>query len=215
MKRFVLALPLALFLVACKFWLPTSAPNPDPNHTHADFAVWVNGQMLNFSDARYMSGSSKDEPAGEHDDAHHKHASLHLHDGNGHVIHRHKPGLGIGEFFASLDITMTKDCLTLDDFQYGKLDAGWKADFAITKNLCNNGKFHWTMVVNGTEKPMDPHYVFADDDKILLTYSAGDSWEEEWKQMTDDACLFSQTCPRRGKPPAENCIADPAVPCTE
>ncbi len=203
---------MVLLLTACKFWLPATQPNPDPNHTHADYAVWVNGQKLDFSDDRYMSGISTD--TGTHPTEGPR-KYFHEHDGNGDVIHRHKPGLTIGEFFTSLGLTMTKDCLTLDDFQYGKLDAGWKSDFAITKNLCNSGKFHWTMVVNGDERALDPTYVFTDGDQILLTYSAGDQWEGEWATMTDEACLYSQTCPRRGKPPTENCIADPAVPCIE
>ena len=36
----------------------------------------------------------------------------------------------------------------------------------------------------------------------------------ELQEMTDDACKYSKTCPWRGEPPAESCIADPAVPCT-
>ena len=54
--------------------------------------------------------------------------------------------------------------------------------------------------------------------QILLTYQNEDeaSMEritEQKEEMTDDACLYSKTCPWRGEPPAENCIADPEVPC--
>ena len=47
---------------------------------------------------------------------------LHLHDGNGHVIHRHKPDLTLGDFFHSLGMTMTSSCFELDDFQFQHLD---------------------------------------------------------------------------------------------
>ena len=59
-------------------------------------------------------------------------------------------------------------------------------------------------------------YVFADEDKILITTAVDDTeLQKELKLLTDDACLYSQTCPERGEPPTENCIADPAVPCIE
>jgi hypothetical protein len=189
----------------------TPHENPDPNHTHADFAVWVNGMHLNFTGAQYMSGLSAD--AGTHPtDGFRK--FLHLHDGNGHVMHRHKPGLTLGEFFASLGLPMEAQCMTLDATQFAALDAGWKADFAIQNKLCTNGKFHWMMYVNGTAAAFDAAYAPADGDKILLTYDAADTHEEQLRQLTDDACRYSQTCPWKGAPPTENCIADPEVPCT-
>lgn len=191
----------------------TPAVNPDPNHTHVDFAVWVNGRQLDFSDERYMSGSSTDETTYDEEDEH-RHLYLHLHDGKGTVLHSHKPGQTLGDFFGSLGLVMSGACITLDTPQYESLDAGWKDAFAVTPELCTNGKFRWRMIVNGAEMPFDPSYKFADTDKILLTYGAGDmAYKEEWLQMTDDACLYSRTCPWRGDPPAENCIADPTVPC--
>ncbi len=181
----------ALFFLFAKISSePTAAAgpalNPDPNHTHADFAVFVDGEKLDFSDEKYMSNEQK-----------HLSQYLHLHDGLGSVIHRHKPGLALGEFLSSLGLTMEKDCMTLDSQQ-----------------LCNDGKQRWKMVVNGGERSLDPSYVFKDTDKILLTYGASDTlWENESQQVTDDACLYSKTCPERGEPPTENCIADPTVPC--
>ena len=206
--------------------------NPDPNHTHTDFAVWVNGQQLDFSDARYMSSVPVPayipfvERVSAHNGVDDEHEEttipgreyLHLHDGNGHVIHRHKPGLTIGDFFASIGLPMADQCLTLDEFQYGKLDAGWKDSYALTPKLCTNGKFHWRMYVihpdgSSSESGLDAYYVPQDEDQILLTYDAGDVHDAELEMMTNDACLYSKTCPWRGEPPAENCLADPAIPC--
>lgn len=207
--------------------LPLSAVNPDPNHIHADFAVWVNGEKLDFSGSQYMSAPLAEEASlflipqavahGDEDDGHTVPGReyLHLHDGNGSVIHRHKPGLTLGDFFTSIGLQMTKECLTLDAYQFGQLDPDWIKDFARTKRLCNDGKFHWTFVVNGEERPMDPGFIFNDGDQILLSYGAGDMWSAQWSQMTSDACMFSKTCPWKGEPPSESCVADPAVPCVE
>lgn len=201
--------------------------NPDPNHTHADFAVWINGTQLDFSDARYMSAPPAETAAfdflvptasahGDEDDGHvvPGREYLHLHDGNGHVLHRHKPGLTIGNFFSSLGLAMTGRCFTLDDFLFAQLDQAWAKDFGITKEICSNGKFRWTMIVNGQTVPMNHNYVPNDMDKILLSYGASDTAPmEQYASITDEACRYSKTCPWKGAPPTENCIADPAVPC--
>lgn len=221
--RFLLC---TLLLSSCSFFgSRTPVPNPDPNHTHMDFAVWAGGTKLDFSADEYMSSVPKDDDLStflprvlahgdeEEGDTLPGRKYLHLHDGNGHVIHSHKPNQTIGQFFASIGLSMTTDCLTLDDHQFDALDPGWKKDFAREKALCNNGKFHWTFYVNGKVEPMNPEYVLRDIDKLLLIYSAGDIHTTELESMTDDACLYSKTCPWRGEPPAENCISDPEVPC--
>ena len=198
-----------LVLCACSYF--QTATNPDPNHTHADFAVFVDGTKLDFSAPQYMTTEAQEAtlPPGSIK------LFMHLHDGNGHVIHRHKPGLTFGDFFSSIGLKLTKDCLKIDAHQYASLDAGWKSDFGRTRDLCADGKFHWTMVVNGEEHVFDPGYVFADSDQIMLIYDSADIWSDSWKQMTNDACLYSKTCPWRGAAPTESCIADPTVPCKQ
>jgi hypothetical protein len=70
------------------------------------------------------------------------------------------------------------------------------------------------MFVNTEEMEFDLQYVFKDMDAVLLTTSAGSAEVlDQVEKLTDDACRYSRTCPWRGDPPAENCIADPAVPC--
>lgn len=205
-RSFLLLTALAV-LSGCRFWLPALQPNPDPNHTHADFAVWTRGEKLDFSDATYMSGSSK-EPAGEHPDDDHKHPTLHLHDGVGHVIHSHKPGQPFGDFFASIGFSIASE------------KPGEYCWYALSANHpfsgCESGPMH--LYVNKLlfygENPLD--YIFNDGDHLLLTDAVSpEALERELAAMTDDACRYSQTCPRRGRPPLENCVADPAVPCTE
>jgi hypothetical protein len=178
-KRVLLLVPV-LLLAACE---RQYVPNPDPNHTHADFAVWADGEKIGFDDPKYMSGVSWDD--GSHDEVGEYHDQhLHLHDEIGHVLHRHKPGLTLEAFFESLDYTFP---LPIE---------------------------RWTMWVNGAQMEFDLQYVFKDMDQVLLTNSAGSAQVlYEVEQLTDDACRYSKTCPWKGEPPAENCIADPEVPC--
>lgn len=194
MKKIVISGLAVLSLAGC--WRQFQS-NPDPNHTHADFAVWINGDRINFSQDKYMSGLSTDESThDEADEAHH--AYFHLHDGNGDVIHRHKPDLTIGEFFDSLGFHMQKTCF--------RLDTGVE--------ICNAAGKEWKMFVNAELRDFDPAYAFQDMDHILLTYGATEEQlKREFEAMTDDACKYSKTCPWKGDPPTENCIADPAVPC--
>lgn len=194
---------LALVIVLGACWRPAGpVENPDPNHTHADFSVWVNGEHLDFSAAELMSGAPDAEhPEGEHAPQLHKY--LHLHDGNGTVVHRHKPGLTLQEFFASLQVGFEESCYV----SFAPMADG---------QICDEDGNPWRMFVNGEEQPFDLSYVFTDLDRILLTTSAEqEDIDKQLAGITDDACLYSQTCPERGKPPVENCVADPAVPCVQ
>jgi hypothetical protein len=190
-----------------RFGVLANATNPDPNHTHADFAVVVDSRKLDFSEEAFMSGVSTD--ATTHPTVGPK-KFLHLHDGNGDVIHRHKPGLTLQEFFESLGA------------KFRTTPQGTCIDFPQIEELCGDAASkQWSMMVNGTDpSSFDPAYVFKDSDKILVFFSQSENeyrtTVDHYSQyMTDEACLYSQTCPWRGTPPTENCIADPEVPCVE
>jgi hypothetical protein len=187
-------------LSACGNRDPHEVANPDPNHTHADFAIWMDGQRMDFSASELMSGLSTDETTHDEDSERHD-PYLHLHDGIGHVIHRHKPGLSVGDFFASIQIGIAGNCYT----SFEPLADG---------EIC--GEHPFRMFINGKEVPLSLSYVFDDLDQILFTNTIDDAEAmQQVKQLTDDACLYSKRCPWRGEPPAENCIADPKVPCVE
>ncbi len=171
------------------------AKNPDPNHTHADFAVWIEGKPLDFARNEFMSGSSKDA---EHKNALSPH--LHLHDTNGDVIHRHKPGLTLTEFFASMPGMRYQN----NEFKF--LDCMTCQQAA--------GSYAVKLYVNGEEEPLGSLYVFADSDKLLITDTTEPvELRKQIRMMSDDACLYSRLCPERGDPPTESCVADPEVPC--
>ena len=201
--RSLVAVLGSLMLLAC-----TREPveNPDPNHTHADVAVWMDGKHLDFSGEKYMT---KELTPAEEDALAHETGSemsldkfLHLHDGNGHVIHRHKPGLTLANFFTSIRIGFTEECFT----------SGIPGEDG---EVCPDHPFRF--FVNGVERTFDDlSYVFADADHLLITNATEQvELQKELQIMTDDACMYSKTCPWRGEAPTENCIADPEVPCTE
>lgn len=223
LRQLVLVIVISTFFV---FWEKAPAQNPDPNHTHANFAVWIDGGRLDFSGNRFMSeepGEEKHSKAGAP-----RHAYLHLHDQNDHVVHRHRSDVSTGDFLESLgfklkDKTMQKSnvriaCVVTPD----------------GRELCN-GEKDWLVMLNdepyGCRFTNDKNircdkgpsiillwnYVFVDGDKILLSYDwawNGYELERQYTQMTDDACLYSRTCPWKGRPPVESCIAHPEVPCT-
>ncbi len=200
---------LGVLLTSCAFLgAKEYVANPDPSHVHADFAVWIEGEKIDFSDPKYMSGVSTDETTHDEEDEYH-HQYLHLHDGIGHVIHTHKPGYLIKDFFSSIGFSMTANCMTLDsgvDICPNELGQKWMM-FVRHRPLDGND---WE------EMAWNPDYEFQDLDQILLTFQAQDEEtriEEQKEEMTDDACLYSKTCPWRGEPPAESCVADPEVPC--
>jgi hypothetical protein len=172
--------------------------NPDPNHTHADFLVMLDGERIDFSDDVFQTGASTED--------HTRDPSLsplrkflHLHDGLGHVIHRHKPGLMLGDFFESISVGFTANCIVYRS--------------PVDRDMqCSDHT--WRMVINGQEQPFSVRYEFVDGDTILLTTAIDDvTIRSELETMTDDACRYSRTCPWRGSPPVENCIADPEIPC--
>lgn len=178
---------------------PDAALNPDPNHHHIDWALWIDGKQIDFSDNQYMSGlSTSDESHDEEHEYLHKH--LHLHDNVSHVVHRHKAGLTLLEFVESLGFQWNKEkgCLSVP----------------LHGTHCNDGDRKWRMLINKEEVAFDLDWNFGDLDKVLLSYGAIDTEiQKQWKKMTDDACLYSWACRWRGDPPEENCIADPTLPC--
>lgn len=197
-----------LILAGCSLAQPANpdhtAENPDPNHTHADFAVFIRGQEWDFAAAKYQSDHIDDSDTAEPEHVevsdHHKDPYLHLHDGVGTVVHRHKPGLTLLDFFRSLGWTW---------------DAASRCFVPDTGTpICDSANEKWRLVINGAEQPFELNYAFADLDKLLLSFdSPVADLSGQIAHLTDDACLYSRTCPQRGTPPVENCVADPDVPC--
>ena len=71
-------------------------------HLHADFAVFVNNQRVDFAKQEFMT-DEKQSLSGK----------VHLHDLNGKIIHVHASNVTIGLFFESLGMKFDSNCVTL------------------------------------------------------------------------------------------------------
>ncbi len=153
-------------------------------HYHADFALYVNGEHYNFAQEKYMSTENKSLSN-----------FAHFHDMKGNIIHQHASGITLGFFLETLGMRLNDSCLVLDD----------------GNSYCNEGNKELKMYVNGKHNDQFADYDIQDEDKILLSY--GDQAEEDIKgqinSITDEACIYSLTCPEKGTPPAEaTCVGE-------
>jgi hypothetical protein len=149
-------------------------------HVHADFLMIVKGTKVSLTADDYMSVSEKV-----------LHPGVHLHDNNDTVIHFHARDITLVEFLASLDITLTQKCLTVND-----------------ETNCTDDTNILRLYVNNEDRSTDLEtYVPQDDDSVLLYYGARDNSEipAYLDAVTDDACIYTGTCPERGTAPAESC----------
>ena len=151
---------------------------PKEYHSHADFAVYIGDVQYNFSRPGFMSTTSKPLSS-----------SVHLHDLNGTVIHTHAKGVTLGDFFKSIGMGLDSNCFVAETGTF----------------YCTGEGRELAMFVNGERSQGYGDYVIQDNDRILLSY--GDASEGQLKQqmssVTNYSCIFSWTCPQRGKPPAE------------
>jgi len=159
---------------------PVGTSTGDDVHVHADFQMYVRDERIRFTAAKYQS-----------DNLNIRHADIHFHDGNDDVIHRHADGITLVEFFKSLEIMITNDCLTLD----------------TGVAYCTNDAEKLIFYVNGVVTPSIVDYVIAEEDRVLLYYGIPENKNlNSYKNaVTDEACLYSGTCPERGTPPTEGC----------
>jgi len=146
-------------------------------HDHVDFMVVLNGQVIDFTKEEYQNTSEQNLSN-----------FVHLHDGAGDVIHKHASGVTLDYLFDSLNMSLGTDCFVLDDGQ----------------EFCDNPR----LFVNGIGNFELENYEFNDLDKVLVVTGAT---EEDIKglstSISDNACIYSQTCPERGPAPDESsCI---------
>lgn len=166
----------------------TATTTVEAVHKHADIAVFIRDQKLDLSQGKYQST-----------EVDHKHEYLHLHDGNGEVLHAHAKGYTLADFFGSVGITLTDECL--------KLDTG--------EEYCANDIETLTGMVNGARVDDIAGYEFNDEDRILISFGNERNLDAEMAAVTDKACIYSETCPERGEAPAEACVGGVGTNCEE
>lgn len=167
---------------------------PEPEfHEHADIAVFIDGQRLDLSQVRYMTT----KPCGLAD-AHRTgdiplDEKVHLHDGNGNVIHVHYPGVTYAEFFTSIGMEF-RDSYFRD---------------ADGKEYANSDTRLFRYFLNGSEVPDIATHQIHDLDRVLISYGRTvrelPSINAELAAVSDEACIASGSCPSRGALPVESC----------
>jgi hypothetical protein len=158
---------------------PIADPFDSEYHVHADFHIVVNDTLVDLSGDTFQTTGQQE-----------LHKDAHLHDNNGDVKHIHNRDVTFTGFLDSLGITLTDDCVTLDN------------------EYCSNETNQLYMYVNDElySSPLT-QYVPVDDDRILLYYGSIDNPQLDTylNNVPDDACFYSGTCPERGVAPDESC----------
>lgn len=169
-------------------------PNPK---TPEDFKTFINAAILK---APKSSGQLTGEKVHEHadfalyvngkkmllqdsPDYFEKDPDIHSHKGTEEVIHKHKTGVTLGQLIDS-----------------------WKADFPKEVNWYVNGKKQ-----TGNWRGFE----FKDLDRIVMSFgtTAVELADRQLLEITDRACVYSEKCPERGKPPTENCVGGLGTDC--
>jgi hypothetical protein len=180
------------------FWIKpkqltnTTLPQPTEEpafHEHIDFKIVMGEQPYDFSTERFQSSEEK-----------HLHETIHLHDGNGEVLHFHAAGADIRSGLGALGVVATDTCVTLPE----------------GTEICNTAQNAWRFVVSGQEVSEKSAYKVTDLDRVLLIFTAPTRDITPWlNKVSDDACIYSEKCPERGKPPTENCVGGLGSTCAQ
>ncbi|MAZ30137.1 hypothetical protein CL655_02530 [bacterium] len=157
------------------------AGNKDEVHVHSDWLVHLNGVTYDFSADAYQTTALQELSD-----------TIHLHDNNGLVVHRHADDVTLADFLNSLGFTLTDSCITTDK----------------NKGFCTNTEQVLTVYVNDEPIVEPSQYVNQEEDQILIYYGARDDTKTLTAllgQLSNQACIYSGTCPERGTPPPESC----------
>ncbi|MDO8537907.1 MAG: hypothetical protein Q7S21_03400 [archaeon] len=153
-------------------------------HLHADFAVFINNQQVDFAKPEFMTDESQ-KLSGK----------THLHDLNGKIVHVHASNVILGMFFESIGMKFDSTCI--------KLSNG--------SQFCSKQGKSLKFFVNGIENSDFGNYEIKDLDQIVISYGS-QSLEEIQSQLdtvSDEACIYSETCPERDPAPDEStCVGD-------
>jgi hypothetical protein len=197
------ALFLGIFLLIFFSGCVQNNPAAHDYHVHANFAVYIDGQRVDFAQPAYMS---------EEDSNHVLAKYVHLHDGNGSIIHIHAQNIRLKDFFTSLGIDFNSDCIAFGQRMHcvDTSSIGAYCSFDANTHFCTQpdpdaGK-SLQLYVNGKINSQGGEYVPRDLDRILITYGKQTPAEiqQELDSVPDDACIPSGKCPERGSPPDES-----------
>lgn len=120
--------------------LPTGTPQPTPTNHTAKFLIYTNGTERVFSDSRYHNLST----------------DLFIASDSPNLIQVKKPNITWGDFFNSLPMELTPDCLT----------TGTKQTF------CTKGNMTLKFYINGERVSNFLNRVINPNDRALVSFGA-------------------------------------------
>lgn len=123
-------LSIVLFLA----WYVYSASEHVPPHYHANFAMYVEWERIDFSDAEYsedIAGCSITWEIQAKD-------RVHLHENNPDTIHVHAEGVSWGHFFANNNFGFWEEYLILDSGQIYQNNDWWKVQYVVNGKIKKN-----------------------------------------------------------------------------
>lgn len=144
-------------------------------HDHADFAVYVRGQRLDFNQPEFLSSEGKDLSK-----------NVHIHAPRTNVVHIHREQTTWDEFLTSLGMGVDDSCLTIRGGE----------------KLCNAGSEALKFFVNGVQIDSLQFQDLADLDRVLISFGSDDDATigKQLDSVTDEACIPGEQCKARIDP---------------
>ena len=139
-------------------------PAPEEIHYHANWALWIDGERVDFSADRYM----EDVAACAADPANlTAQARVHMHENNPDVVHVHHAGATWGHLLQNLGWGVGPDWLVTDRGEMHRAEDG--------KRL--------TWILNGMVVPAQHDRVIRPGDRLLISFGEEDTDELLGKQF--------------------------------
>ncbi|MAG91247.1 hypothetical protein CMO83_01060 [Candidatus Woesearchaeota archaeon] len=131
-------------------------------HQHADVKVYINDDLIDFSEKKYQITTS----------------FIHFEEGLGDVIHTHATGLTLGHMFNSLNMNFTGDCIILEETSYCN-DGDKKLKFFVNGKLNKEfdnkviGDLDKYLISYGDESEAEIQKQLDSLTNLAIDYSAG------------------------------------------
>ena len=149
----------------------------DSQHIHADFAMFIEGEFIDFNKPEYTVDEFLSDKFWE--SKHNKLTHMHGGDDNTKVIHVHATGITFQHFFHSIGIDIDESCLTTNE-----------------KERCSNNGERLRFYLNGIRDDFAIFKPIQDLDKLFVTFGSETQEEidQQLAQTGERACISSKNC---------------------
>ncbi|HEX6067775.1 MAG TPA: hypothetical protein VFZ05_03150 [Nitrososphaera sp.] len=127
--------------VAAAFAYQSLNPPLVAEHEHAVFAIILNGQKIDFSQAKYQVEATRSP-------------LIHMEGGDGTTLHRHVQGVTFGQFLDTVNMRIQDGCFVRDD----------------GAQFCEGGGNQLRFFINGEGVDSITDYVLQEEDRFLVIY---------------------------------------------